>query len=190
MAKSYLRQIIMEELQKVLTEDQGLHLGAATDPRKQSILNLQRQLAQLGFLDRKDVVGVAGPKTTAGINQALQALDPKLALNIGDIQKMPAKDFDTVAQALKLQNKDMLKSIAVDYRARQATDAARAPLKSAEEYKPRLTGLQGKQAPSVSAAPKKLSPDNSSLPFGGRDPEGTKDAGSAKKEKRIDPYNP
>lgn len=102
-----------------------------SSPKRIATMKLQKKLAELGFLDKKDIDGVLGPKTTAAFNASMEA-NSKTALNTADIQKIPVSDINTMVSALSIGDKAQLQKIAVKYRVGQATAAADAALKASQ----------------------------------------------------------
>lgn len=204
MAKSYLRQIIMEELQKVLKEE--VRLGSeeyvvkkspkpgeaefvgpeqptpipgsgstiSSSPRRIATLKLQRKLANLGFINKSDVTGDFGPKTTAAMNSFLTATGNTL-LTPDDVKKLSVYGINQMLSALSYGKTPELQKIALKHRSSEVDKvigdvAGNTPLQttSASSNPPK--------APKIGGGPKG---------FGEREPGVTKDTGKQKEEEPV-----
>lgn len=133
-----------------LAKDVESRKREATRPgdRIAAIKNIQQKLADLGFLDKKNVIGVFGPRTAAALNAAMQA-DPRTAISPLEAKSMSISDLNTIAQSLDAGNRRNLQSLAVKYRVQQAVapveqeiSAGQKPLSGLEEaVKEQLTKI-------------------------------------------------
>jgi peptidoglycan hydrolase-like protein with peptidoglycan-binding domain len=160
------------------------------EQRKAAVLKLQSKLAQVGFLDKKDVIGIFGPKTTAAINAYLGASGSG-ALNLNDIKKMPLTDINTMVAALNAGNKQDMQKLVAKYRAGMAADPAAKALAAANA---RDQARQSAQPAEPTAKPSSTGvtapvqkPTVGTKSFGVRKAEDVKDLGKKKEEEAPNP---
>jgi hypothetical protein len=94
----------------------------SSSPRRMAVLKVQKELNKLGFLDKKDVDGVPGPKTAEAFSAAMGA-EGKSVITGDDMKKFSVADLNTMAPAIRTGNRQELQRLAVKYRA----DKAAAP---------------------------------------------------------------
>ena len=179
----------VQALDGSVSPTQVANLGTP-EQRKSSVLKLQSKLAQVGFLDKKDVIGIFGPKTTAAINSYLGGSGAG-ALTVGDIKKMPVSDIDTMLAALNAGNKQDIQKLVAKYRAGTATDAATKALAAANA---RDQARQSAQPAEPTTKPSSTGvtapvqkPTVGTKSFGARKAEDVKDLGKKKEEEAPSP---